>query len=373
MSYGDGTIHRRRDGRLEVRCSINGVRVSRFVSARKVRVNKREAEREAELIRRELQRRRDAALFPSAQTVADYLRSWIQTQHDARRSRIRTRTLDGYTMIVERHIIPALGKLRLDRLSERDIQAWIDRQDAEPRTIDRRRAVLRRALNVAIRQRLIDRNPAANVEVPDAPEFRGRPLSVVEVGRLFRASADDSLSPLWRLAIDTGARQGELLGLGWDDLDLDQGTVTIASQIQRRRGQWVRVPTKASRDVLTISLDRDTVASLKAHQVRQATLRQPDWVYYGLVFSEDGQPLKSWDVLRRFHAALERAGLARRRFHDLRGTSATVMRALGIPEDVRMMRLGHSTVDMARHYGQATVGLDRAASAALGNAIREAM
>lgn len=373
VAYGDGGITKRPDGRLQVAVSIDGRRTYRMVPARLVRRDPKAAQKLAEAYQRELGDRRDADLSPSTQTLGVYLRSWIAGLRDAKRQRIRSRTLEGYAMIVEQHIVPDLGAIRLDRLSERHVQAWIDGQSASPRTIGHRRAVLRRALNTALRQRAIVRNPALAVELPEPAEYRGSPLTVAEVARLFAASTDDPLLPLWRLAVDTGARESELLGLPWDDVDLEAGSVTIRSQLQRRGGSWVRTPPKADRDYATISLDADTVAALAAHEKRQASIRRDDWPYFGLVFTTpDGQPWFGWTVLHLFHVALDRAGLPRRRFHDLRGTTATLMRQLGVAEDVRMARLGHSTTDMARHYGQAQTGFDRPATEALGDALRQA-
>lgn len=371
--YGDGSIVKRPDGRLQVSVTIDGKRRYRMVPARLVSADPKAALKRAQALQRELLGLRAAELDPSAQTLADFLRSWLASLRDAKRARIRSRTLDGYAMIVDQHIIPGLGTRRLDRLSERHVQAWIDDQDASPRTIGHRRAVLRRALNTAVRQRIVPRNVAVAVELPEPADFRGAPLSAAEVARLFAANADDPLLSLWRLAIDTGARASELLGLPWDDVDTKAGTVAIRSQLQRRAGGWIRTPLKAERNVATISLDVDTVAALRVHELRQAAIRRDDWEYFGLVFTTpDGQPWFAWTILRRFHEALDRAGLDRRRFHDLRGTSATLLRELGVAEDVRMARLGHSTTDMARHYGQARDGFDRAAVKALGRAIRRA-
>lgn len=324
--------------------------------------------RTAERIRRELVSARELDLDPSRLTLADFLRSWLASLRDAKRQRVRPRTLDHYTLIVERHIIPALGKRRLGDLSERHVQAWLDADDAAARTVRHHRAVLRRALNVAMRQRYVQRNVATGVELADAPAFAGHPLVLDEARKLL---ADGSrLAPLWRLALDTGARQAELLGLGWDDLDLEGGTVTIAAQLQRLGGQWVRTPTKAARALSRLALFPETVEALRGHRVRMAAERTPAWRYPGLVFVTDkGEPYHQADVLRAFHAACDRAGIARRRFHDLRASTATLMRELGVPEDVRMARLGHSTTRMARHYAQAGAGMDREAADVLGKAL----
>lgn len=366
MGYGDGSIVRTADGRLRVTVSIEGKRIVRMVPRR---LPPREQRKAAEAIRRELVALRDAGLSPTTQTLEVYLRSWLGGHREAKRQRLRPRTLRGYESIVETSIIPALGGIRLDRLNESHIQRWVDGHEGSPQTIANHRAVLRRALNVAVRDRVLARNVAISVELPKADWDGGAPLSVGEARRLI--ARPDTHGSLWRLALDTGLRQAELLGLGWEDCDLEGGVVTVTSQLQRQDGAWVRVPTKAARTLERIAIAPATVSALREHRTRQAAERRPDWQYWGLVFVKpNGQPYHGADVLRAFHAACDAAGIPRRRFHDLRASTATLMRELGVPEDARMARLGHSTAAMARHYGKASAVQDRAAADALGEVLR---
>lgn len=367
-THGEGGITKRADGRLQVRVTMpNGRRVYRMVPAMKDgRIQRRLAER----IQRELVEARAADLDPSGQTLEAYLRSWLRGLADDRRAKVRPRTLEFYTMIVEQHILPTLGRIRLDRLGERQIQSWLDAEPGSPRSIHHYRAVLRRALNIAVRLRILPRNPAIAVELPDADGFTGDPLSIEESRALF--AVGDRLSALWRLAVFTGLRQGELLGLGWDDVDLDAGFVTIRAQLQRQAGQWVRVAPKADRRIERIAIDEDTVDALRAHQRRQALERQPDWAYWGLVFvTSRGKPIGRSDALRLFHEACDAAGIHRRRFHDLRGSNATQLADLGVDEDVRMARLGQTTKRLHRKtYAKASEAQDRAAVEKLAAAYR---
>lgn len=378
VAYGDGTITRRKDGRLQVMVTIDGRRRYALISAK---VPPAEQRRRAEKKRRELLALRDAAVDPSAQTLEAFLATWIASLRDAKRSRVRPRTLDHYELIVTRHIVPALGTHRLDRLSERHIQGWLDRDGGSPQTIAHHRAVLRRALNVAVRQRILLRNPALAVELPPIPEYSGNPLTLDEARALLEATRDDWLGPLWRLAIDAGNRVAELLGIGWEDnLDLEAGTMTVTRQLVRRGGEWGYGPTKVARSLATVALAPDTVEALRKHRTRQAAARRPEWKYWGLVFVSPnrdrgghvGMPYHEAAILREFHAACDKAKIARRRVHDLRGSSATLMKELGVPEDIRMARLGHTTKGMARHYGQARSGVDREAANVLGEALRSA-
>lgn len=363
VSYGDGTITPRKDGRLQVAVVVAGKRRYAMIPAGPKQKQRAEAKR------RELHAQREAGLDPSAQTLGDFLDGWIVSLH----KRVRPRTLDHYSMIVAQHIKPALGRHRLDRLTERHVQTWIDSDPAAPRTVAHHRAVLRRALNSAVRQRIVGRNVARDVEMPPIPDYRGKPLTLEEASRLLAATKDDRLGAAWRLAIDTGLREMELLGLPWDDIDLDAGTLTVRRQLVRRQREWRFDKPKAGRDLETISLAADTVSALRRHQIRQADERQTSWRYFGLAFvTERGDPYQPAAFLREFHRACDKAGISRRRFHDLRGSNATLMRQLGVPEDLRMARLGHSTTTMARHYAQAGTGIDREAAETLATALREA-
>jgi len=359
--HGTGGWTKLPDGRYRVTLTMpDGRRVWRRARSLK----------DAKRIRRELVAMREADLDPSSRTLAEWLRSWLTSLRDAKHQRVRPRTLDHYTLIVERHIIPALGHYRIGSLGERQIQRWLDADAAAPRTVHHHRAVLRRALNVAVRQRVIARNPATGVELPHAGEFSGRPLTLDDARRLLLLTDGDHLGPLWRLALDSGARQGELLGLGWDDFDPEAGTITVTSQLMRRGGAWVRTPTKAARDSAVISLMPETVAALQAHRLRQAEERRPEWLYWGHVFlTGNGQPYHAAEVLKAFKAACRRAAIAERRFHDLRHSTATIMRELGIPEEVRAARLGHASQQMVRHYSHVRPGFDAEAVAAMSKAL----
>ncbi len=341
--------------------------------------------REAERIRRDLVEARELDLDPTRQTLAAFLRDWIRGLRDARHQRVRPRTLDGYEATVELHIIPALGRYKLAALTPRRVQAWVDADPGSPRSVILHRAILRHALNVAVRQRVLAYNPAAYVDLPRPRSDVARPLSLDEARRLLEATRTDRLHALWRLAIVTGLRQGELLGLAWDDVD--GATITVGHQLQRLvapaeravaraegrkpRGRWVRTPPKARRALGRVALDATTTAILDEHRVRMAAERRPDWPFFGLVFvTEAGLPLHPNAVRALFADACDRVGIPRRRFHDLRHATAHLLSDLGVPIEARKLRLGHSTDIMAAHYSGASEVQDRLAVERLEAAIK---
>jgi integrase len=349
--HGDGTITARRDGRLQVAVTmLDRRREFAYVPKSLVRRDPKAAARMAERLRDELLERRDAELEPGRQTLAAYLRSWLTSLEQAKRRKVRPRTLEHYRLIVEAHIIPALGAVRLDRLREPAVQRWLDGMDGSPRSVMHRRAVLRRAYNVAQRKRLVVHNPAIAVELPEDDWAGGNPLSFDEARRLLQATADTRLGALWRLALDTGLREGELLGLGWTHLDPDARTVTLEAQLQRINRAWVRVPPKADRSLGAGDHGRDGRRPRGPPQTPGGRAR-PEWTFWGLIFlTEAGEPYHRRAILREFHAACDAAGIERRRFHDLRASTAHLMSEAGVAEDVRMQRLGHATQKMARRY-----------------------
>lgn len=342
------------------------------------------SQREAERIRLALVEARELDLDPTRWTLAAYLRAWIAGLEGARNQRVRPKTLDHYRIVTEGHIIPALGRFKLSAVTTRRIQEWVNADPGAPRSVQNHHAVLHRALNVAVKQRLLPWNPAASVELPRADPDTGDPLTLDEARALMAATATDRLGPLWRLALVTGMRQGELLGLAWDDVG--EGTVTVHAQLQRTidpaeraaaaadgrkpRGKWGLAQPKAGRRIETIAIDPATAAMLDAHRRRMAAERTPAWRYHGLVFvTERGTPWHAKDILAAFHDACKRAGIRQRRFHDLRHSNATLLAAAGTPEDIRQSRLGHNTAHMARHYAQASEEQDRVAADLLGAAL----
>ena len=367
--HGDGGITRRRDGRLQVSITLtSGRRIYRTIP------RLTDAKRQMELARRaqrELIEVREAELDPGGQTLTVFLRSWLDSMASLPVQRIRPNTLAGYRIIAERHLLPVLGDMRLEAIRERHVQTWLDGLRMSPQYVTHCRAFLRRVLNVAVDKRIIGHNAATRgVELPKVPRYRAAPLTEKEATALLRATSQDRLGAFWRLALFTGFREGELLGLGWKDVDLERGTVTMKTALVRLNGEWVRAETKAAREMDTIAIDGDTARALEAHRIRQAAERQADWSYWGLVFlTPSGRPFHRREITEAFREACDKAGIDRRRVHDLRHSNSTLMRALGIDREVRKARHGHSTDEMDARYSRPSESQDRAAVERLAEAI----
>jgi integrase len=175
-----------------------------------------------------------------------------------------------------------------------------------------------------------------------------QPLTPAEIRLLLEHVEGDRLEALYVLALATGLRQGELLGLGWPDVDLSAGVLTVRRSLQRVNGVIDFVEPKTLRSRRTVSVPASVGDLLRRHRQRQAGERLKAgsvWQENDLVFTTGtGRPLDGTNVTRRFQRLLAAAGIPQRRFHDLRHSCATVLLAQGVAARVVMEILGHSQI-----------------------------
>ena len=295
---------------------------------------------------------------PTRITVKAFLLSeWLPTVKGS----LRPTTYASYAMLAREHIIPRLGGLQLQKLSPAAINALYAHLLEHGRvhnggplsasSVRRVHAVLHRACHDAVRWGRLTVNPVDAADPPKASaEHHDRlPVWTAEQLAAFLASvADDRLYALWRLLAMTGMRRGEALGLGWEDVDMEQGSLTI-------RRAWIPVngvaqfsEPKSKRSRRTIALDPVTLEALKAHAARQAD-EQRHWAEAlaatGLVFTRsDGRALVPWAVSKAFRQHGRAAILPPIPLHGLRHTYATLALSSGVNPRIVSSRLGHATV-----------------------------
>jgi integrase len=288
---------------------------------------------------------------PERGTVGQFLREWLE---GTVKTRVRPATYASYSDIVRLHIEPDLGKVRLNRLAPAQVQAMLNRKLAaglSPRRVDYIRAVLRGALNQAFRWGMVSRNVAALANSPRIPHHEIEPLTPGEAAVLLAAVQGDRLEALYSVALALGMRQGEILGLSWNDVDFDQRVVHVRHSLQRGDGGFALVEPKSERSRRPIGpLPMELIDALRAHRTRQAEerLASASWEErWGLVFTgPTGRPLHASDVTHAFQAHLAAAGLPKKRFHDLRHTCASFLLAQGVSPRVVMEILGHSQISL---------------------------
>ena len=227
--------------------------------------------------------------------------------------------------------------------------------------------ILHRALDQAVKWRLIRYNPCDAVEAPRPRHPEMRTWTAEEARAFLAATADHELAALWRLALTTGMRRGELLALRWQDVDLDRRQLAVRRTLSRGPDGLYFSEPKTRAGQRSIALPSSAVVALREHRRRQLERRLvlgSAWHETDLVFGRgDGQVLHPNVVHATFRCLVDRLGLPRIRFHDLRHTAATLMLADGVHPKVVQERLGHATISMALdRYSHVTMDMQREAA-----------
>lgn len=315
--------------------------------------------------------------------------------------RLRETTHTRYTACVRLYVVPGLGRKKLAKLTAKDIRTWLDQlrttcqccargldtardqpqccaigkcchKRLSPLTLAYVHSVLKSALEHAVREEEIPRNVRMGTPRPR----RFEPLTVEEARDLLTAMRGHRLHALFELALRTGLRKGELLGLRWEDLDLTGGTASIRRTLQRTNsGGLTALPTKTQSSERRIALPTECLSSLRDHRDWQAQERETageSWTDSGYVFTRpNGQPIEGATLTRHFNTLLRRATLRRIRFHDLRHSAATLLLAQGVELVVIKELLGHAHIGVtATVYAHVRLRLQHDAINLLGHALR---
>ncbi|RBQ20469.1 site-specific integrase [Spongiactinospora rosea] len=344
-------------------------------------------------------------------TVEKYIKYWLSEVIEPNRE---PQTYAQYETLGRLYVIPALGNRRLDRLTVRDVQQWVNKlptvcqcceqgkdaarpeRHSDPRkrqrccavgkccksypsrrTIQAARNTLRAALSQAQAEEILSRNVAKMVKLPTMRKRpRARSSWSVDEARQFLESAREHEDPLyaaWVLILILGLRKGEVLGLRWEDVDLDGGELSVSMQLQRVRGQLIhkeRTKTEDSTDVLP--LPAICVTALRIRQKRQeaeCAAREQPWTGEGLVFTtRTGRAIEPRNVNRSFAHRTTRAGVRIIRVHDTRHTCGSLLAALDVHPRTAMQILRHSQISITMDiYTQVPAEVTREALKRLGD------
>ncbi len=280
-------------------------------------------------------------------TLAKWLDQWLE---DEVVPSLRTRTAESYESIIRRHLKPRLGAYTLDRLREEHISGMYRDLLADglaPSTVNRIHAVLSGALRLAHDRQRIKRNYCRHVKPPQIVAKRQpNPLSKEEFNLVMRAVDDTRNGVRWVLAVTTALRQSEVLGLSWDDVDLDAGLIRVTRGLHRIKGGLEFEEPKSPRSRREVPLPPALVPRLRAHREAQARDRAQagsEWQDTGLVFVQaNGQPLDRRADHRAWQRLLASLDLPARTIHDLRHTAATFLLEGDVPVRVVSELLGHA-------------------------------
>lgn len=312
-------------------------------------------------------------------TIAEFLSEFLA--YYKQDGGIAPSTYQDYRYHIDAHIIPQLGKVVLRDLDPRKVDAFtraLSEKGLAARTSQYSYSVLRRALQFAVDWKYIPANPASS-RMRAAKRRQTKELSRIrfltpdDARAFLNAVRGDRFEALYVLAITTGMRQGELLGLQWPDLDLDAGKLTIFRSLHRTKRRrdpdddspWfqLRHP-KTAGSRRTLEIPQVTVDALRAHAVRQRQQRlmaDTSWKEQKLIFTTRvGTPVDTTNVLHDFQKILASAGLPKMRFYDLRHTHASLLIAEGVHPKKIAERLGHASIKLTMDlYGHLFEGSDQ--------------
>jgi|SRR5579875_672349 integrase len=354
--HGEGSIYRRKDGRWTAEISLEG-RKSKFLYGK---------------TRKEVQEKLKTALYEQQQgmlvtgpqqKVGQFLSHWLEDVH---KQSIRPRTYERYEEIVRLHLVPEIGHHHIQKLSPQNLQAFYKKKledGLSATTVISFHNLLHKALETAVRWNLLARNPCDLVSPPRRKHFEIQPLSIQQIRQFLAVTRGHRQEALFILALATGMRRGELLGLKWQDIDLERGTLQVRRILTRIPSKlpgkgFEEAEPKTDKGRRSIVLPSFAVEALRQHRLRQreAKLKAgPAWRDHDYVFCTPiGTHLNpTRDVLDVLKSFLKQAGLPDIRFHDLRHSSATMLLGMQVHPKIVQEILGHSqiaiTMDIYSH------------------------
>ena len=312
---------------------------------------------------------------PNKITLGEWLRQWLK---DYVSINTTDRTQESYSSIVEKHLIPSLGKLMLTDLPPQHIQSYYaeklskGRADGKgglsARSVVYHHRILSKALDYAVKMGLVVRNVAKVVEPPRVARKMMQTLSPEEVTRFLDVARETDYYVYFATLLYTGLRRGELLALRWRNLDLDSGTLTVVETAYKLgNGEYRIKEPKTPQSRRTVTLPSSLVELFKIYRTDQELLRiqlgvslnADDFVF----IRPDGSPINPNAITLAFRRIIKRAGLKNIRIHDLRHTHATLMLKAGIHPKIVSERLGHANIAITLDiYSHVLPGLQEAAA-----------
>ena len=285
------------------------------------------------------------------------LRQWMEIWAGEYLGNLKPGTVDAYTVNMRNHILPAMGAIRLSELHPHMVKTFINGleglSNCSVRLIYK---ILHMALEKAVQLEYIPRNPSDNCVLPKIEQKDICPLTDDETADVLTVVQGSEIENLVKVALFTGMRLSEILGLTWDCIDTASGSILVNKQLalpaHRQDGLFISPKSGKSRTIVPAGT---VLLTLKKQQIRQAELRLKagsNWQdSAGLVFSmPDGQPFDQWRVRRIFRKLLDGIGMEHVRFHDLRHTYA--VNAIRAGDDIK-------TVQSKRGHSSAAFTLDR--------------
>ena len=343
---GEGSIHRRKGGGWCAQYTVYTAKGRK----RKTLYGKTRQEVATKLAKALSDREGGLTFDADNLRLGDYLQRWLE---DSKKGSVKRVTYEGYARQVRNHLVPTLGRIKLRALTPAHLRG-LYREKTETglsaRTVGYIHTTIHNALEQAVKDGLLPRNVADIVKPPQLCKEEIQPLTPAQTKTFLEAVGGDRFEALYVLAVTAGPRQGELLGLKWEDIAPDRKLLQVKRTLSSTKGgEPVFSNPKTAKGRRSVKLTARAVEALKRHRERQLEEREEVaglWQNHGLVFpTQVGTPMSRHNlVARSFKPLLKRAGLPEIRFHDLRHTCATLMLAVGANPKVAQETLGHANV-----------------------------
>lgn len=343
--HDEGSVFQRKDGRWVAQVRLESGKM-------KQRYFKPNQEKEARAALRKMLNEKEQGTLPTGpnQTLKAYLEQWLEQVH---KPRVRKSSYQLYQLMLNKHIIPALGHIQLQRLTAQHVQAFYNHElesGLATKTVRGYHALLHLALKNAVKWNLVARNVCDLVSPPIPQRHEMHPLTPEQAQQLIQAAHEQGLRALLTVAIATGMRKGELFGLHWQDVDFGAGCLYVRRSVRRVPEYGVvESEPKTQRGRRRITLPVFVIDALKQHQEYQRTLHETasQWEEKDIVFTNGrGGYLDVSGFHRAFKELLESAELPNIRFHDLRHSAATILLQMGVHPKVVQELLGHSSISV---------------------------
>ena len=369
---GEGNIRKRKDGRWEGRYTAGhdpetGKPIYKNVLGRT------QAEVKEKLTQAMAENKNLDLTKVGQYTIGQWMDVWYENYA---KIKVRPSSHQTYKGYIENHIKPNIGDIPLEKLTTLDLQRLyktllangrVDRLESKgqpkglsPKTVRNIHQILSSALKLAQEQRIILTNPAEGCALPKVEHREMKTLPVEQLQSFLREAKDSGVFELYYLELATGLRRGELLGLKWEDIDLEHGDLRVRRQIARINGRVVEAPLKTKNAYRTLPLAEDTISILKEQKKK---VGNSPWVFP----SATGGPISPDSVLHMLHRVLKRAGLPQVRFHDLRHTFATLALQNGVDIKTVSGMLGHFSAGFTLDtYAHVTTSAQKAAANTMG-------
>ena len=372
---GEGNIRKRKDGRWEGRYTAGHDPETGKAIYKNV-LGKTQAEVKAKL-KAAIQEAQMLDLSKAGKyTVGEWMEVWFE---DYAKLKVRPSSHQTYRGYIDNHIKPNIGDIPLEKLTSLDLQKLckkllangrVDRLESKgqpkglsAKTVRNIHQILSSALKLAQEQRIILTNPAEGCALPKVGHREMKTLPLEQLQSFLREARKSGVFELYCLELATGLRRGELLGLKWEDIDLQKGDLRVRRQISRINGEVVEAPLKTKNAYRTLPLAEDTIDILKEQRKKFGS---SPWVFP----SPTGGPISPDSVLHMLHRVLKRAGLPRVRFHDLRHTFATLALQNGVDIKTVSGMLGHFSAGFTLDtYAHVTSAAQRQAAQTMGNVL----